>query len=107
MLHIALVLFMAFKNHEHITVVPSLDIKLPFKKKGAPYQSNFDVMVKESTEEPSSTRAMVVYQRKIPAITTEVKLSFILVLFERVNHYECIEMLICCLYISSLIRLYN
>ena len=56
---VALLLYMAFGNSKNVTIAPSLDIELPFKKRGPPYQSDFVVMTKEQTpaeaSEPSSS----------------------------------------------------
>ena len=101
---VALLLYMAFGNSKNVTVAPSLDIELPFKKRGPPYQSDFVIMTKEQTPteaskpSSSSTTGMVLYQSNVPAMIIEVKIV-VAMDFKSVKAHECIEMLIYCLYI--------
>ena len=87
---VALLLYVAFKDCDDVTVTLSLEIELPMKKKGPPYQTDYVILMKETAKEPS--------------YSTEVK-TVVPVEFKIVKPCHCIEMLIYCPYIMRISKL--
>ena len=99
---------MALHNCEELTVVPSLTIELPFKKKGPSYRSDFVIMTEQSEsakmeQSGSNNPDSVIFKEALPIMIIEVKTT-IPIEFYKVKADECIEMLVYCFYIMRLYK---
>ena len=88
-MHVALLLFMGFGRRQEIKIVPSLDIELPFKKKGHPFQCDFVIRRKISEESPGSSTGIVIHRKSVPVMIIEVK-AVISGEFDQIKAHECI-----------------
>ena len=107
-IHVAFLLYATLKDIKYVHIVPSLDIEIPFTKKGLPYNTDFVIFRKveqlQREEQPSEAGpsiGLVVYHNSFPIIVIEIKAG-IPIDFFKVTPQHYMELFIYCIYIMRM-----
>ena len=92
--YVALLLFTALKGHD-VKILPYVNLDVPFKKKGHPYQSDFIIF-----DVPAN---VLITKFDNPIMLVEIKKG-ISVNFNTLDHHDVMELFIYCLYVTRIYK---